>query len=473
MHTAINRLVIVLAFATVLAATTAAPLLAGYEEPPIRVGLAVGIASTIIKSDGAMELRQSKERLLLATTEPAASITFKIDGGEIISSTGHKASGFLVFSKGGNLEFDGRKYRGSFQVVVDGDGLTVVNSLPIEDYLRGVVPSEISPAWETEAIKAQAVAARTYALNRMADNYDRAYDVVASTSDQLYRGMMCEDQRTDAAISATHGITMTYDGAPIIAYYSASAAGCTAGSDEAFGRDIPYLRPVISLDADAYNWSLRVTYSELTGALASLGLNIGKPKDIVIDEYAPSGYVKSVKIDGSNGSAVVLARDLRKALGYGKFKSTCFAIGDNGAFPPISVVSDPAGDGDITQLSARILTQADNNEIMATSSDGPETTDISQSIVISASGRSHLGEGCYMLGWNSEVAQSIDFSDSESAGEFTPVNIGDGITFIGRGFGHGAGMSQHGALNYAKAGWDYERILKHYYYGIELTKSYD
>lgn len=449
-----------------------------YQEPPIRVGLAVEVGSATISAAGGIELREVRNGVLLATTPEGSEITLKLKGDKIAASTGHSGDAFTLHPVSGFLKIGGKEYRGSMQVIIQGGGITVVNILPIEEYLRGVVPAEISPKWEMEAIKAQAVAARTYALNRMAANGDKPFDVWSSTADQLYGGVARECETTDEAIRATRGLAITYDSEPIVAYYSSSAAGCTADPINAFGKNIPYLKPVISLDADAHRWTMDASSSQLSGVLSAIGLDVGKLKKIVINECAPSGYVKTVKFVGSDGAAIVPARDLRRHLGYGKFKSTRFAIGKDGKIPPITITSggsDTGGDAH-GNAQAKVVVESNGESVFAISANGPETAELEGAVAISASGRMQIGGECFFIGWDETAVvlpPPADIPDAASPEDFQPVDATSWVTFNGIGFGHGVGMSQHGANNYAKSGWDFSQILLHYYSGVKLEPFYD
>jgi stage II sporulation protein D len=446
-----------------------------YDEPPVRVGLAIEVASAAISAAKGLEIREVRNGTLLGTAPAGAKVTLKRKGDAIESSSGHCSASIALYPKDCFLEFNGKKYRGLIHIVPGGKGLTVINVLPLEEYLRGVVPAEISSNWEFEALKAQAVAARTYALNRMAQAAGKAFDLYASVADQVYGGVGCEKERTDEAIKATRGMVATYQGEPIVAYYSAGAGGCTADPAEAFGREFPYLKPVLSNDADSYNWSLEVTADELAAALAKLGKDCGKLKEIKVNEYTNSGKVLNIKVTGSKGTAIISAADLRRLLGYERFKSSRFAIGKDGQFPPIDASLGSASDEPAASLreAAKVNVEIDSDYIIAISNFGPETINLNKSIVICNAGRVHLAGKCYAVGWNIDSNNPPANVATNSSADFKPVAISGKVTFIGVGFGHGVGMSQVGANNYAKSGWNFSRILLHFYTGVKLETFYE
>jgi stage II sporulation protein D len=146
------------------------------------------------------------------------------------------------------LEADARPYRGLLEVRPGADGsLTVVNVVNVEDYLRGVVPNELSPVAfpQIEAHKAQAVAARTWVLSHLGDYSSKGYDVCATQACQVYRGQATEHRLTDRAVEETRGVVATWHGRPIHAYYTATCGGHTEDGGPIFNDRAPYLRGVV------------------------------------------------------------------------------------------------------------------------------------------------------------------------------------------------------------------------------------
>lgn len=139
-------------------------------------------------------------------------------------------------------------YRGYFKLVNDGNGLTVINDIPIEQYLRGVVPSEMPPAWEHEAHKAQAIAARSYALANLGKRAKYGYDLNDTPEDQAYGGATAETPQTNDAVIETEGIVLIHEGKIIPAYYSASAGGHTKDASQVWTKDLAFIKAVPSFD---------------------------------------------------------------------------------------------------------------------------------------------------------------------------------------------------------------------------------
>lgn len=146
----------------------------------------------------------------------------------------------------GFVSVKGKWYRGIVMIQNKNGKLTVINNVPLEDYLKGVVPSEMPSSWATEAHKAQAIAARSYALANLGKRARYGYDLKDTPEDQAYGGASAETADTNYAVEQTKGIVLTYNMKIINAYYSASAGGQT--NTNSWGSNLPYLRSVPSFD---------------------------------------------------------------------------------------------------------------------------------------------------------------------------------------------------------------------------------
>lgn len=141
-----------------------------------------------------------------------------------------------------------RWYRGSFIVENRNGKLVVINDLPLEDYILGVVPAEMPSKWNKEALKAQAIAARSYAIANRGKRANHGYDLKDTPEDQAYGGASAETYSTNTAVLETKGVVITYNSKVIPAYYSASAGGHTKNSGDVWNKDLPFLRAVPSFD---------------------------------------------------------------------------------------------------------------------------------------------------------------------------------------------------------------------------------
>jgi stage II sporulation protein D len=225
-----------------------------------------------------------------------------------------------------------RTYRGSIRVVLGASGLAAVNVLALEDYLRGVVPSEMPSSWQPAALEAQAVAARGYALATAAP-VGSLFDVYADTRSQAYAGLQAETPTTDAAIAATSGQVLSYAGKLATTYFSSSSGGRTANVQEVFpgSAPTPYLVAVDDpYDAASpyHDWTVTFTDSQIATALGYAGTVTG----LSVDAY-PSGRVRTLQIAGSAGAKIVTAPTARSALGL---RSTWFTTGAGTTPTPVA-----------------------------------------------------------------------------------------------------------------------------------------
>ena len=236
-----------------------------------------------------------------------------------------------VGSAGTFVQMNGRSYRGTIELRKKRNGLLlVINDIDIEDYLRGVVASEVPHDWEPEVLKAQAVASRTYALYQKRAAGRRPYHILATVDSQVYDGRSGEHEAASRAVKETEGIVITYDGALIPAFYHSSCGGHTEDAFELWGIDAPYLRGV---DCDCQEistygvWEKRISPVQLRSALMRLGYRINNIRDIGIDGITPAGRVKQVEIRYAGGTAEVPAEKFRAAIGNSLVPSVFFEAG--------------------------------------------------------------------------------------------------------------------------------------------------
>lgn len=224
-------------------------------------------------------------------------------------------------AQGGTLTLRGQPYRGELRVQqAPGGGLTVVNRLDMETYLQGVVPREIGRFEPDiyEAIKAQAVAARTYAYTYLGRRAQQGFDVYATVEDQVYGGAGAENETVNRAVRETSGEILAYGGRPITAYYHSTCAGYTAAIDEVWNNaPVPYLVAVRDVDpggqaydrvSSRFNWTVRWTHDQLVGILNTTladslrGRRIGRIQDMRVTQRTPSGRVRALALQTDAGS---------------------------------------------------------------------------------------------------------------------------------------------------------------------------
>lgn len=309
-----------------------------------------------------------------------------------------------------------RSYRGEIELLPRGEGahnatLTVINDLPVEEYLYSVVPSEMPAWWPEAALEAQAVAARSYTLHPRRRFHERGFDLLSSVLSAYYRGVAGEHQRTTRAVDATRGLVLLDGRRPLDAVYSANTAGITESSASVWGsvtalvgvRDPllsehhgSYLSPAelyrwIQDRPDsfsgrspwafpaAYRWNLLVAAEDIQRRLAAAGMDVGPIQAVLPGRRGPSGRVEDVLVVGADGEATVRRDAIRSRLGG--LRSNLFMV-----------TPQVGADGTVERF-----------------------------------------------------------------------------LFEGAGWGHGVGMCQTGAAAMADARWSSARILAHYYPGAPVT----
>ncbi len=219
---------------------------------------------------------------------------------------------------------------GVVRVLRKGHTLSVVNQVDLEEYVKGVVPSEVSSAWHPEMLKVQAVAARTYALYNKMLSAAREYDVMSTIQDQVYRGRSGVDRRVEEAVESTRGIVVTHLQAPIYAAFSSTAAGPTEDAVNVWAnKDLPYLKGVecpFDIESPYYQWKASVKIDQLEQSLRRQGFSVGTIATITPIVYSRAGRVARLRILHSGGETVLRGEDLRKAVGYTVIPSTQFEV---------------------------------------------------------------------------------------------------------------------------------------------------
>ncbi|SMP49925.1 SpoIID/LytB domain-containing protein [Anoxynatronum buryatiense] len=211
------------------------------------------------------------------------------------------------------------KYRGSVTAIRKPfENVTVINRLPIEQYLYGVVPREMPHSWSLEALKAQAVAARGFAIANLGKYRDLGFDVCTTVNSQVYGGYTSEQSSTNQAVDQTTGIVMTYQGELVIPYYHSNSGGRTESSENVWREAVPYARGVddsYSLNAPHASWEVSMTYPELEQAMRNNQMNIGEVENVYIDEMTENGRVSKLIVVGSQGIQELIKQENRWVFG--------------------------------------------------------------------------------------------------------------------------------------------------------------
>ncbi len=409
-----RRYIYVIAFLIWISMTAA--VLASGSGQPLRIGIREGRTSVAVIGTQDVGIYQSNTLRKKIKANTPIQITIR---GQELTAGGIKSTGPVSvrpLANGGLVKItDGYTYRGylEFMKTPTATGLTVVNVVPMEHYLYGVVGKEMSPSWSLEALKAQAVAARTYAVFHKNYFKSRGYDMSDDTRNQVYGGVNAESASIKQAVDGTSGEILTYRGKPIEAIFCASAGGWTEHSENVWGSPVGYLRGVAdrSFHMPAYSWSVTTTPERLAANLAAAGKGVGTVKAITLSPLAKrpmhvsdrgvSGRVRTLIVQGTKGKATMTGNAFQALFGL---KSTLFDFYQGRGTPP-----------------------------------NPD-----------------MGQGSRSL--------------------TLPIKAGQPLTIYGFGWGHGLGMSQYGAYQMAKehpgVNGYYRQILSHYYTDTTLERLY-
>lgn len=322
----------------------------------------------------------------------------------------------------------GNPYRGGFEIYASDGKITLINFLDIEDYIKGVLPSEVYTSWHTEALKSAAVVSRTYALKNAGSSSHTSYgfDVCATTHCQMYSGVKKENVNTNRAIAETAGLVVKYNGVLAMTPYHSSTGGYTESAADAWGSspaDYPYLTEVFNpyeqyLTVPNGKWHSVVARDELLSFVPDSYKAKLSALPLAFDyDRSQLGFIPNMTVTDSDGRSVSLRTSSAVRSFFGSLvKSANFMISE--AFVP------------------------SDNAAAAVS-------------VISSDGVYELtGLGGY---------EYIDSDGVHTANGFDEVYVFDGM-----GYGHGVGMSQFGARDMANAGFTYDEILQTYFPGTEI-----
>lgn len=323
----------------------------------------------------------------------------------------------------------GRTYRGG--VSIQGLGspaglLNHINVQRVETYLYGVLPKEMGYNWPLEALKAQAVAARNYANKNLNKHVKtNGFDLCTTTHCQVYGGVESEKSECNQAVDATAGRLIYYGDQLVEAYYHSNSGGVTENSENVWSAFLGYIRGIVdvySLDAPNTDWMLSFTREELQALFLKAGFDTGTIYDLRIDKRTETGRVYSVVVVGSKGSFTFEKEKFRTAIGSTKLKSMLFEI--------------QKGD------KMSVLTQ-----------NGQEALTSGTVYAISAKGIHEVKIPLAAYNGEQTLMRTMGLKD---------------FTFVGKGYGHGLGMSQYGAKKMAELGYDYVAILSYYYKDVNI-----
>ncbi|MCL2527083.1 MAG: SpoIID/LytB domain-containing protein [Defluviitaleaceae bacterium] len=385
----------------------------------------------------------------VSTLHSPSGFTVRVTGGQVALFSGSQQvftftdtsrGAQIIDTNGGNITLGSYAYRGAIEFRPSGGRVTAINVLCPELYLFGVLPIEMSHSFHIEALKAQAVASRTFMVYRMNEgsHSHNGFDLCDNTHCQSYRGASREHASTTQAVNDTRGTMIYHNNAVILAVYFASSGGSTDNSENVWVQARPYLRAVRDIaEHDPVEWTRTFTWAQLTTASNTAGANIGTATGLSVTRTSPYGRAQEITVQGTGGEWRVTGEAIRNFFAPvgGALMSRNFHIAGAGtsSTPTVWVT-----DGRSAAVSGILDSFAWRN-----------------------------GAATPMAGNNMYVFDGTTLRRVD-AGQSAPVTGGTGVTLVGRGWGHGVGMSQRGAHGMALAGHNYRAILLHYYTGVEV-----
>jgi len=289
-----------------------------YEQNFVRVLVAVEKKPFTISSESGLRVRLKSGSKLL----------YEMKSGKLMFYPERINEIFTVESEGSPLCVNGAPYRGTFELHNILGKIHIVNVVNIEEYLYSVVPSEMPASWNIEALKAQAVASRSYIYYYLIKNRsNNIYDVDATTSFQVYKGVSSENKESTLAVDATRSVIMTWNYEPVLAYFHSTSGGRT--SDDKYvwkGDDLPYLEAVdcsFGKDSPHYKWEMKLSFTEISSGLGKRYSGVGKITGISFKKH--DGRVYEVVIRHSNGTINMSGNEFRLMISPSKMKSTFFS----------------------------------------------------------------------------------------------------------------------------------------------------
>ena len=337
------------------------------------------------------------------------------------------------------VNYDGKAYRGGMSFFMNANNtFKVINKLSIDEYVYGVINGEMGYSNPIEALKAQAVVARSYALTNLGRHKTSGYDLCDSTHCQVYKGYSDENVKTNSAVNETKNLGIYYENQPVAGFFSKNSGGYTQNVEDVWNAQLGYLRGVKDIYSPVYAWNVEFTFSEIESKLRAAGYNVGNLKSVTITGKNTSGAVAAMEFIGDNGKATLLKEKIRSILGMTVIKSTMFSINET-AKPLIASRGVYVRGFDLNKFTEEKI------------------------YVIDASGKT--------VELNKETAFVIDNNLSSKLFGMQlnhPEVTGGIVKFEGLGWGHGVGLPQDSAIEMAKQGFDFREILNYFYTEIEI-----
>ncbi|MDR3207980.1 MAG: SpoIID/LytB domain-containing protein [Oscillospiraceae bacterium] len=394
--------------------------------------------------DGAIALSGSAYCVSVVRTE-SGDMLFQFDGGterslSIWPSLGEVSDPITWFK--------GYKYRGGFEYRrVTGNNITVINWVTLQDYVKGILPYEMSASWSLEALKAQALCAKSFAVSSLGKHRSAGFDLCNTVHCQVYQGTNAANANSDKAVDETYGRFVYYNGKVAETVYHSHDGGATESAANVWGSEIAYLQAVIDTFEEPAKipnglWQYTYTNSDINAILKDKGISAGSIVSAYIDQFTPAGNVYRLTLVDSSGKKYNFVGEKARTT----LNST--ARGLQTRSQRYNII--PGGGGGAASLTIA----------------GGVGTAVKTNVI-----------GLYAVGGDGVQALTGTLSglQVQSKDGIFPLSAATGFTggngtylFTGSGHGHNVGLSQYGAKAMSDQGYSAEDIIHFYYASVDV-----
>lgn len=321
----------------------------------LRIAVEENVAEVKVGSSTQAVVRNSQGQVL-GELSSQGGLVAKPNSGQVALGQWKSNQLWIDPTGGGYVWIGDGWYRGRTLLIPNEKGVTAVNYVDLEQYLYSVLGAEMNGSWPQEALKAQAVAARTYALYKR-ERSNGIYDLGDDQAWQVYKGVSTESQGTQTAVQATAGQVLTHNGQVILAVFHAASGGHTENVEDVWNNPLPYLRGVPDYDhkSPVFEWSQTFSQADLSDRISG----VGQITAMTPEKTTAYGSIVSMKVVGSQGSRVISGEDIASALGL---RSTRFRVNRQANSTNFVVTGRGFGHGvGLSQWGAYSLAQAGYN----------------------------------------------------------------------------------------------------------------
>ncbi|MFH0855294.1 MAG: SpoIID/LytB domain-containing protein [Candidatus Omnitrophota bacterium] len=302
-----------------------------YADQGVRVAINQGASSLSLKIKGFFQIKDVKKAKIILRAKNINTTVTSYKGGIILAGIKSDSGNILVESDDPEaFTINSRPFRGNIQFIRKSNNtLLVVNHIGLEDYIKGILYHETSHYWPIEALKAQAIVSRTYAVHQMQENSSRDFDVTSDIYSQVYGGQVSERYRTGIAVDETAGKVIFYKGKVIPAYFHATCGGHTENAAILWGVDLAPLRGVVCpfcRESPHYSWHYDLTLKEISEKLLKSGFKIQNIESISLEGKDASNRITNLIIKSGKDTLKISGKDFREAIGPNIIRSTNFSV---------------------------------------------------------------------------------------------------------------------------------------------------